>query len=100
MIYGLELKDTITLGVALYGASLSSFMMYRSWRKERKRVMLECNIAVKVSPDGILGEQTTSITVVNVGQRPVVVNAPQFQMPNKKLMHLLPGEGYEAFPKR
>jgi hypothetical protein len=52
MLYGLENKDIVTLTIALHGAGLSTFVMYQSMSKERKRVKIECESTFYAIPMG------------------------------------------------
>jgi hypothetical protein len=92
-------KDIITFIIALYGAVLSSFVFYRSIVRERRRIVIRQTAAFYTYPQG-LGPPMASIEVTNHGHRPVVVRAPQLELPNKKNMALINADGIQDFPKR
>jgi hypothetical protein len=92
-------KDIITFIIALYGAVLSSFVFYRSMMREQRRIVIRQTSAFYTYPQG-LGPPMASIEVANHGHRPVVVNAPQLELPGKKNMLLIKADGIQDFPKR
>jgi hypothetical protein len=100
MVYGLESKDIITFVIALYGAGLSTFNLFDSLKKEKRRIVVSCEPTFYAYPDGNVGTQQTSIKIANHGQRAVVVNAPKLRMPNGKFMFLAGADGAKKFPKR
>jgi|ERR1700730_18285831 hypothetical protein len=95
----IETKDIITFCIAVYGAGLSSFVFYQSLLKDRRRVVIKQSTAFYTYPQG-LGPPMASIEVINRGHRPVVVSAPQLQLPNKERMVLVNADGIHEFPKR
>jgi hypothetical protein len=95
----IETKDIITFCIAVYGAALSSFVFYRSLVRERRWIVIKQTAAFYTYPQG-LGPPMASIEVINRGHRPVVVNGPQFQLPNGQNMLLINADGMQAFPKR
>jgi hypothetical protein len=103
-IYGLGLKDLMTLGIAVYGAVVSTLFatlgFRQSVKKEQKQVMLTWTLSVSFDARDNSLAQLTTIYIINRGQRPVMVDYPKFRMPNKRFMFLVPGQGYDQFPKR
>jgi len=99
MIYGLEIKDVITFGIAVYGAVVSTLAFRQSRKKERKRVRLRCRNAIR-DEDGNFGPFKV-IEIINTGQRPVIVDNPQFLAPRMHLIKTFPdAPGYDELPKQ
>jgi hypothetical protein len=100
--------QTITLIIAIYGAALSTFLAVLSTaalimtaRKDRKRAKLFTNIGFRFREDETVDAEITEIGVVNIGQRELVVNAPELRVSKKKKVILfIPGDGYDNFPTR
>lgn len=98
----IELKDIVALAIASYGALLSTFNFVQIIRKEQRRLVVTIRENFISSSDGKPGRTISiSIVVVNQSQRPIVVNEPQFRLPNGRFV--VPSHVYGAdadFPKR
>jgi hypothetical protein len=99
-VRGMSAKDLVTLALATYGALLSTFVFYQSWRKDKRRVRIVARPTFLQYDDGSFSSRLTEIEVVNLGNRPVVVNAPSFKLPNAKYMNFGDADGLRDFPKR
>jgi hypothetical protein len=92
----LDYKNIITLIIAGYGAILSTFVLVRTVRNERRLVKVECYCTMEVMPGGDFVPVDLHATIVNLGSRPVVVNDPQLEVLSSefgKAWIVLKGEG-------
>ena len=87
---GFGAKDIVTFIIAAYGAILSSIVFVRSVRKERRRIKVRAIVE---------NGWWVTLSVVNDGFRPVIVNAPKFELANGASLSLV-GGGYDDFPKQ
>jgi hypothetical protein len=95
----MEVRDFLTLGVAAYGAVLSTYNLVQGLRRERRQVRITQTFAYYTYADAGLGPPMVALEIVNHGQRPVVVNAPRMRMPDGRHLALLGAEGLDEFPK-
>jgi hypothetical protein len=93
-IVALSVKDGTTLGIAIYGALLSTFVLIQSWQRERRR------IRVMALPDIFAVRRWVFQYITNFGKRPVVVNSPSVRLPNGKFVIFGDADGLRDFPKR
>lgn len=66
-----NLKEILTLCLAIYGALLSTGLLVRTLMKDRKRLI----VLARYSLDGT-GGRYISVQVSNAGTRPITVNRP------------------------
>jgi len=69
--------DIITLGIALWGAVLSTILAIKNFQKDKRRISVSCRLLEQtLSQDGTLQNQIVGIIAVNIGYRDVkLVNA-------------------------
>jgi hypothetical protein len=96
IISSMEPKDIFTLLIALYGAGLSTYLLWRS--KRHLRVYITPDF--RVYADGAISTQMVSIKVVNTGFRPVGITVPTIRLPNGKFVSFTDVDGLKSFPKR
>jgi hypothetical protein len=92
----MDLKDILTLLIALYGAGLSTCILWRS----NRHLSIAIEPVFLAYPDGSVSTQGVSIKVVNVGSRPIGVTVPTIRLPNGKFLSFTDVEGLRNFPKR
>lgn len=95
----MEAKEVITLGIAAYGAALSTYNLFQALQRDRKRVKVTMNTAMYVY-GGDLGPAMIGIEVVNVGHRPVSVSAPSLELKNGRKVALIGSDGFNEFPRQ
>jgi hypothetical protein len=78
--------EWITGAIALYGAGLSSFLGYLTWRRERRRVRLFQTYQRSHAGSALL------ISVVNGGIRPVTLVSAHFEQPEGGYLPTLDAE--------
>lgn len=93
----IELKDIVTLIVAVYGAFLSTFNFLQSMRKERRQVSIDLTSSYYLGEDR-MGEPIGLIRIVNHGQRPIVVTSPTIHLDDGAWVKFLDFEA--LFPKK
>jgi hypothetical protein len=99
-IAALSVKDGITLAIAMYGAFLSTFVLFQSWQKDRRRIRVRAHPTFLQYADGSFSTQLTEIVITNFGKRAVVVNSPCVRLPNGKFVTFGDADGLRDFPKR
>ena len=65
--------DWVTLGLAVYGAALSSFLGYLGWQRDRHRIFFAPRFRVGE------GWSRLDVVVVNAGHRPVTLATAHFE---------------------
>jgi hypothetical protein len=94
----LDLKDAITVGIAAYGAILSTYNLAQGVRRERRRLTVKMSTGMYTyGPE--LGPAMLCIEVVNAGHRPLLVNPPSLRLPDKRTLALMGADGIADFPK-
>lgn len=73
-------KDVALFLLALYGASLSTFNLMQSIRKERRTLSVKLSTALPSYQDGQTGKPIAVVEAVNVGLRPVTVTIIAIQL--------------------
>ncbi len=64
--------DYITLGIAIWGALLSTILAARNFQKDKRRISVTCRLIEQtLSPDGVLQNMIVGIKAVNSGHRDV-----------------------------
>lgn len=66
--------EIITLFVAFYGALLSTIIAIRDFTKDKRRVKVTCRLSL-AAPSSDEMWKFISIDVVNIGHRPIQINA-------------------------
>jgi hypothetical protein len=79
---GPGLLDLLTLGIALWGAGLSSALGLREVWSDKRRLKVRCNEAVAALPDGTTADFII-VSVVNVGKRLVEVKSAGLSMSDR-----------------
>lgn len=76
----ITLLQALTLVLAIYGAVLSTYTVWRARRRDRPALKVSMSHAYGVG--ALAGGTWLTLTVVNVGHRPVTVCNPGFQLPD------------------
>ena len=64
--------DYVTLGIALWGAVLSTILAIRNIQKDKRQIRVNCSLIEQtISQDGIPHNQVVGIKAVNTGHRDV-----------------------------
>jgi hypothetical protein len=99
----MDLKDILTLLIALYGAILATYgailSTYNLWRSN-PRLTIAIEPTFLAYADGSISTQMVSIKVANVGSRSVGVTVPTIRLPTGKFLSFTDVEGLSNFPKR
>lgn len=67
-----SILDYITLGIAIWGALLSTILAVKSLQKDKRQIRVTCVIKEQaVSQDGVVSDMVIGIKAVNIGQRNV-----------------------------
>lgn len=88
------LKDPVLFGLAIYGAGLSTYNLFKSIQKDKRRVVVKMSTA-KVAYGPKLGPANAAIEVTNLGHRPVTIKQIFFRLPDGRtiitLNDVIPG---------
>jgi hypothetical protein len=74
--------DLVSGLIAVYAASVSSYLGYRQIIRDRRRIEVFCRPVVEPSRDGSGMEGYIGVRVVNVGHRPVEIIEVWFDFPD------------------
>lgn len=96
-----EWKAIVTAVVAVYGAVLSTVNLFIGIRQHRTRVKVVAKFGVRVG--GAYSIPMVTITTINTGAKPVVIDAAEFELPDRKHIYppaeeLPPGGPYKLDP--
>jgi len=96
----MEPKDYVTIAIALIGSITGIIALWRTIKKEGRKIRVQVKPSFYAYADGNLSTQLASIEVVNDGQRTVTVKAPSLRMPNGQHLSFVRAKGFENFPKK
>jgi hypothetical protein len=92
----MDIKDIITLVIAIYGAGLSTYILY----KQRRHISIAIQPDFHVYANGSISTQMVSIKAVNLGARDVKLTFPTIRLPNGKFLSFTNVSGMNEFSKR
>ncbi|MDA9474387.1 hypothetical protein XI03_07680 [Bradyrhizobium sp. CCBAU 65884] len=86
-------KETVLFGLAIYGATLSTWNLYSALRKERRAIRISMGSKMPVNT-GLAydGRCFAHLEVTNAGQRPVTIVTIGLEVPGGKWLN--PGRHY------
>ncbi|MGE0653266.1 MAG: hypothetical protein AB7P12_16205 [Alphaproteobacteria bacterium] len=79
-----QAKDVLLLGIAVWGAALSTFNWWTARSKEARYVKVNTGTRFVTYDDGSFGPAFISIQAVNAGHRPVKIDFLAFELPDRR----------------
>ena len=97
--YQIPIFDAITLLLAFWGAGLSTFLGIREWRKNKRRVHVNCFVGKEHVPMASFDNMVDYLIVeaVNTGHRSVTITAAGFRIGTKPFLIIDDREDNPAF---
>ncbi len=84
---GISVTDYAIAAVAIYGAVLSSYGVFQDWDSKKYKIVAHLGLGITVQ--GPVKYKAYSISAKNVGERPVNMSSVAFNLPNKKILHIM-----------
>ncbi len=97
----MSIIEIVTLLIAIYGALLSTIIAVREFTKDKRRVKVTCKYAFAFPPGSNEALEFISITVVNIGHRPIQIKQAGILLNNKTTITQLESKiGRIPLPKK